>query len=251
MSNGLYACRSGGCDYTTKYNSNMWRHRRKYNHFLDTNDDSSATTVSDNVISIDIKEEPLEEIYVALDDIVVDEARLRNDSSSAKEAEAVFNHENEDVNVDDIVDDIVDDSAINIVDEVEEESEETGELDVENVEAMEVDSIEEKSEEAPTEESNEKTEIFKEKEDLNQSKGKLEAEKVTENTPPKPKSKITAYFLPVPKSVEKVSKVQTVDQDSAKKNLSEVDESVDCQSTEDDSAKSPSLESSSTIEIDD
>ena len=36
MCNGLYACRSGNCDYMTRYNSNMWRHRRKYNHFMDT-----------------------------------------------------------------------------------------------------------------------------------------------------------------------------------------------------------------------
>lgn len=35
MANGLYACRSGDCNYFTKYNSNMWRHRRKYNHFVD------------------------------------------------------------------------------------------------------------------------------------------------------------------------------------------------------------------------
>ena len=52
MANGLYCCRSGGCDYATKYNSNMWRHRRKYNHFMDL-DDSLLTSPEK-----DAKDEP-------------------------------------------------------------------------------------------------------------------------------------------------------------------------------------------------
>ena len=30
--NGLYVCAFEGCDYSTKVNSNMWRHKRKFNH---------------------------------------------------------------------------------------------------------------------------------------------------------------------------------------------------------------------------
>ena len=36
-SDGKYACKFEGCDYMSKYNSNMWRHQRKYNHFADGN----------------------------------------------------------------------------------------------------------------------------------------------------------------------------------------------------------------------
>ena len=31
--NGSYVCSFQGCDYKSKYNSNMWRHQRKYSHF--------------------------------------------------------------------------------------------------------------------------------------------------------------------------------------------------------------------------
>lgn len=30
--NGLYVCAFEGCDYSSKFNSNMWRHKRKFNH---------------------------------------------------------------------------------------------------------------------------------------------------------------------------------------------------------------------------
>jgi hypothetical protein len=37
MTDGKYVCSFEGCDYMTKYNSNMWRHQRKYNHFIGAN----------------------------------------------------------------------------------------------------------------------------------------------------------------------------------------------------------------------
>jgi hypothetical protein len=37
MTDGKYVCSFEGCDYMTKYNSNMWRHQRKYNHFKEAN----------------------------------------------------------------------------------------------------------------------------------------------------------------------------------------------------------------------
>lgn len=236
MANGLYACRSGDCDYTTKYNSNMWRHRRKYNHFFDTN--NSSMNVTENVITIDIKEEPLEEIVV--DDIVVDEARLQTDSSLTKESEDGDIQETVDAANNDH-----DSTKNTVADEESKQTEEPEEVE----EEMEVDSIEEKSDEIATEKPAEKTENLKEKEDLNQSSSKTESENLAESTPPKPKNRITAYFLPVPKSVEKVDKVESVDQHSAAKRAKRDLCDVDCQSTEDKLAKSTSV-ASSTTEID-
>ena len=37
VKNGNFVCSFTGCDYKSKYNSNMWRHQRKYNHFADGN----------------------------------------------------------------------------------------------------------------------------------------------------------------------------------------------------------------------
>ena len=37
VKNGNFVCSFSGCDYKSKYNSNMWRHQRKYNHFADGN----------------------------------------------------------------------------------------------------------------------------------------------------------------------------------------------------------------------
>ena len=37
VSNGKFVCGFDGCDYMSVYNSNMWRHQRKYNHFVSGN----------------------------------------------------------------------------------------------------------------------------------------------------------------------------------------------------------------------
>jgi hypothetical protein len=37
VKNGNFVCSHSGCDYKSKYNSNMWRHQRKYNHFAEGN----------------------------------------------------------------------------------------------------------------------------------------------------------------------------------------------------------------------
>jgi hypothetical protein len=37
MTDGKYVCSFEGCDYMSRYNSNMWRHQRKYNHFIGAN----------------------------------------------------------------------------------------------------------------------------------------------------------------------------------------------------------------------
>jgi hypothetical protein len=90
---------SGDCDYVTKYNSNMWRHRRKYSHFVDVSshpeNDAEDASVIDNCMDVDSTDATVPDatrVDAAVADAAVEDVEMtdleaeKTDSSDDKKA---------------------------------------------------------------------------------------------------------------------------------------------------------------------
>ena len=227
MANGLYACKAGDCDYTTRYNSNMWRHRRKYNHFLDT--DVSFENCHTDVV----EQQPV--VDASGTKIDMSKEVVSTDTDETEKAEEPKTERPEDPFL--VVDESIDASMYEEVEEIEEMDFESNTLDENKDDKAEIKEIEEvktpKSDETNASSSDS---LIKE---TNPTKAKSVSSSSNDKTAEllkspadKSRNKITSYFLPLAKSSEKVVKAETAttpsEADKAKKNIAESMDTSEC-----------------------
>lgn len=231
MCNGLYACRSGNCDYMTRYNSNMWRHRRKYNHFMDTSP-STASNGPAKLIVIDATKGSASKESPTLKSRIAEMSRALIDHS--QDIETLVPEGTEDViDIDD------DEEAEMEFEVIANKKVACGNIQIHRIVSKEVKKpllakkpeivqtaeaarkpetakaidIVRKPDVAKTADVARKPEVPKKLEEVKKPEPQATPEKIDQTANPladktSPRNKITAYFLPVPKSVDKVNKVQ-------------------------------------------
>ena len=231
MANGLYACKTGDCDYKTRYNSNMWRHRRKYNHFLDTD------VSFENCHTAVVQQQPDDASGTLIDkskevDATDTDEAAKDDEPKTERPEDPFLVVDESESIDA--------SMYEEVEEIEEmdfESNTPADADENKDDKAEIKEIEEvKTPKSAERNASTSDSIIKE---TNPTKAKSVSTSENDKTADllkspaeKSRNKITSYFLPLAKSTEKVVKVETPttpsDAEKVKKNIAESMDTSEC-----------------------